>query len=38
MNALSMFLEGWCDGCDQDPSICLNEGKCVLLNEENNNE
>ena len=38
MNPLIMFLDGWCDDCDQDVSECLLKAKCIGEKEDESNE
>lgn len=28
MDPLTMFLDGWCNDCDCDPTKCIESGKC----------
>lgn len=30
MNPITMMLDGWCDDCDQDPTLCFEKGHCVI--------
>lgn len=34
MSVEDRLLEGYCEGCDQDPAACLNRDYCIYEDEE----
>lgn len=38
VDPIDMLLDGWCEGCDQDISECLLQGRCLGEKEEDEDE